>query len=289
MQQQNTAGDPAAPLALTTARWYNAVRARDGRAAKILATTGIYSKFAYGTDTPCDHVAKDTTMADGLFQVAVICCPGSGLIAVDVDRPAAWDASATARCLSEQAASSRRWDAEQQRYRFHILVDARAIPRDQWPVQSWTAWGDVKSCGFVPWPGSLHHSGARYEPVRADGAPVVATATAELMAAIAADIANRPPRETAGGKGGTGGGHDGEMAAYAMRQALAGKDEDDARRAWQAKAAREQDPDWPYDEGDFQRHWRGGVRKAAVVLERQAREAAWQAMCLAIMTGRAER
>jgi hypothetical protein len=281
----NDSAGGAAPLLLTTARWYNGTRRKDGRKAKILAATGFYSRFAYGTDTPCDHVAKDTTMADGLFQVAIICCPGSGVIAIDVDRPAAWDASATARHAVQEWASTRRWDAAQGRHRFHILIDSRAVPRDQWPAQSWTAWGDIKSCGFVPWPGSLHHSGQRYEPARSDGAPVVIPATPGLMAAIAADIAARPPRETGGGAG-TGGGHDGEMAAYAMRLALDGKDEDAARRLWQAKACREEDPDWPYDEGDFQRHWRGGHRKAAEILARRAREAQWQAACLAITANR---
>jgi hypothetical protein len=39
---------------------------------------------------------------------------------------------------------------------FHVLLDARAIPRDDWPKQGTIPGADIKANGFVATPGSVH-------------------------------------------------------------------------------------------------------------------------------------
>lgn len=239
------------PLWWTTARWCNR-QDEAGHWAKVLAHKGSYTQFLYGTDTPSYWNRPD-------LQVAIICSKQSGVIAIDVDRPEAFDGSFTSQHLLPDDASTTRWDPKLEEHRFHVLVDMRTIPHYLWPSQSWTAWGDVKANGFVPWPGSWHHNNGgdpiRYEPANDNGWPHAVPATMELVADLQADIANRPAREgSSGSAGGTGGGHSGEMMGFVMKLAWAGKSDDEITTLFWAKAEAEQDPSWPYSDEDFERY-----------------------------------
>jgi hypothetical protein len=269
---QDTATYPAGPLAWTTARWFNG---DDG--AKILAHYGSYGQFAYGTDTP------STWPYD--LQLAIVCSPASGVIAIDVDDAELFKGSRTARIVSREDACTVRDD------HFHIVLDARGIPRHEWPRQGRAgtgpgAWGDIKSNGFVPAPGCRHHTGHLYAVT---GRPAVLAAPA-LITAIRADRASYTPPAGHGG-GGRGGSrtgsrdHDTARMVLIMHGILEGKSEDEIRELWDAA------PDHygpapgcssakRFTNKDFARHWRSASRYAAEILAREERDRHWAAAIL---------
>jgi hypothetical protein len=247
-----------APLRLTFARWLN--RERKGRAidgqqtwrwSKVLAHRGSYDQFAYGTDTPSDW--------SGQLQRCTIHCLETGTIGLDVDDEQAFTATRTAQLTGRADAISTRGA------RFHILIDARAVPPQDWPKQGPIAGADIKSRGFLPVPGSTHYSGEIYEPVLRDGTRVrIVRWTPELMAAMRADRAERDGKARAAGNGaggGNGGGHDGELAAAVLGMALRGLDEAQCYAEW-LKIAIPRDPAWPFTREDFERHYGGETRGA---------------------------
>jgi hypothetical protein len=259
----DTASGAATPLKWTTARWFNG---DDG--AKILAHRGSYRQFLPGTDTPSTWPYP--------LQLAIVCSPASGVIAIDVDNPELFRGSRTAQLVSRADACTVRDD------HFHILVDARGIPRGQWPGQGRAgtgadAWGDIKANGFVPAPGCWHHTG---HPYAVTGRPAV-PATPALMAALRADRASYTPPPGTGGKGGTGRSgsrdHDTARMVLVLRGILAGKSEEDIRELWDA--APDHGPECTssagFTEKDFARHWRSASRYAAEILAREERDRAW--------------
>lgn len=247
---------------LTTARWLNHRRrvkdpmARGGdpgytdQWSKVLAHRGPYSQFRYGCDHPSDW--------RGPLQRCLICAPSSGVIGIDVDRETEFLASRTGQLIGRADAISTRGAG------FHTLIDARAVPPQDWPRQGPIPGGDCKSAGFLPMPGCTHYSGERYEPTYVP-APVIATP--QLMAAILADRADQTGRNRDGhGGGGDGGGHDGEVAAEVMRMVLRGLTEAECYAGW-LKIAIPRDAAWPFELEDFQRHYSGAVRKTAKTRE----------------------
>lgn len=262
------------PLQLTTARWKN--RKRRGqlvngepceRWSKVLAHQGSYEQFSYGTNTPSDW--------DGPLQRAIICAPQSGLIAVDVDDEQAYLGTRTGQMLGRAQALTTRGPG------FHILIDARMVPAGDWPGQGPIAGADIKSRGFIPFPGSQHYSGELYELADIGGGRgQIIPATPELVAAIRADRADHDAsRRAAGGNGngnggGNGGGHDGELAAAVLSMVRRGLDREACHAEW-ARIAVPRDPGWPFGMDDFERHYRGAVAKAreTTVANEQAAQA----------------
>lgn len=259
------------PLWWTTARWCNR-QDEEGRWAKVLAHKGHYTQFAYGTDTPSYWNRPD-------LQVAIICSKQSGVIAIDVDRPEAFHAGFISRHITPDDACTTRWDPKLEEHRFHVLVDMRAIPHYLWPGQSWTAWGDVKANGFVPWPGSWHYSGIRYEPENDNGWPHAVPATLELVADIQADIINRPAREGSGGIGGVAGqqDHDTERMKVVMKALLDGRDEEGCYELW--AAAPDHGPGCSsssgFTEADFSRHYASASRYVAELQAKEEQDRKW--------------
>ena len=257
------------PLRPTTARWKNKRRrVRDDRGewtdkwAKVLAHEGGYEQFRYGTHT-------ETTWTGNSFQKAIICSPWSGVIAVDVDNETEYKTTRTGQLIGREHAISTRGRG------YHILIDARGVPPGQWPfAQRPIAGADIKSCGFIPVPGSWHYSGELYEPV--PGARVLAV-TPELIGAILADQADLAASGGGsgghGGTGGHGGGHDGEVAASVLANVLRGLDKEQCYQEW-LKVAIGRDPGDPFTRKDFERHYgdetRGALAKAAEIKAKEA-------------------
>jgi hypothetical protein len=283
---------PSEPLRLTTARWFNhEQRVRDShdgwhtRWVKKLAHTGHLDQFAYGTDTESDWQRRP---GDGPFQTAIICYPGSGTIAVDVDDPAVFAATRTGQILGRQHAISTRGPDH-----YHILIDARGVPLADWPGQGFIGApgvlfgepvllpaGHIKSNGFIPMPGSEHYSGERYEPqLSAEGLSTVMHGRPALIAAILADRAEwdaaHRERSASGvhGGGGTGGGHDGEVAGRVLSMVRRGLSKEECYAEWLTIAI-PRDPAWPFDRDDFERHHGTAVRKAAQTRAAEAEQAA---------------
>jgi hypothetical protein len=265
---------PPEPLKPTTARWYNKRRRVPGldgepvdRWSKVLAHTGPLTQFGYNTDTPSTW--------QGRFQLCLICTRQSGAIAVDVDYPDQYATTRTGRLIGREAAFTTRGE------RYHVLIDARWVPEQDWPAQGPIAGGDIKSNGWIPVPGSEHYSGEIYQPTH--NPPVIIPATLELTAAMRAD---RADADANGGRvpgGGNGGGHDGEIAAAVLGMILrglrAGMAPDGRLKAAVYQQWREvavpHDPDWPFEPADFERHYgderHGALAKALAIVadERQ--------------------
>jgi P4 family phage/plasmid primase-like protien len=242
-------------LKLTTARWYNSAQG-----AKILAHAGSYEQYVYGEDQDYTtaYPAKDRPVHPlyGKLQTAVICSPASGLIVIDVDYPALFADSETGKLLTPAQSWSFRGD------HYHIAVDARAF-RENWVTQGPTDWGDVKSNGFVPRPGSQHYSGELYVDL-SGGQPEtrVIEATPELILALKKDLASHErTHPTVTGSNG----HDSALASLCFDLYLRGKTEEEIREAWDA-AAEPNDPSWPFEDADFARHMRNVPGKAAPIL-----------------------
>jgi hypothetical protein len=156
----------------------------------------------------------------------------------------------------------------------------------------------IKSNGFIPWPGSTHYSGERYEPVlHADGNWHLIEATPWLIAAILADQADEKARRgwktgglrgsggcsspglktggRRGGGGGDGGGHDDEISSRVMSMILSGLrgdlDKEQVYEQWRQIAV-PRNPADPFTREDFERHYgnenRGALRKAREIWAR---------------------
>jgi len=150
------------------------------------------------------------------------------------------------------------------------------VPPEDWPKQTEIRGvnglhaGDVKSNGFIPFPGCEHFSGEKYEPN--PGGNVILT-TPAIIAAIRAgqNAPSAAGNGHGGGTGGAGGGHDDEVAAQVLgwvrREINAVRDpaevavkEEIYQRWLQIAVARK--PGWPYEREDFERHYRTAVSKA---------------------------
>jgi hypothetical protein len=266
------------PLKRTSARWLNKERrVRDdhggwyAKYAKVLAHTGPYSQFAYGTDTPSDWPVPKRQL-----QTAMICSIGSRVIGADVDFLADFAGTRTGQLIGPGDALTRRNEDH-----FHIVIDARSVPDGDWPRQGPIPGADIKSNGFIPWPGSVHWSGDRYEPVvHENGKGRIVPATPELITAINADLADERARRKAewgssGGGGGNGGGgngngHDGEVAATVLSNILRGLTKEQCYAEW-LQVAIPHDPDDPFTYDDFERHY-GDETTGAVAAARRIRE-----------------
>jgi hypothetical protein len=266
---------PPEPLKRTTARWYNKrrrVHGLDGewtdRWDKTLAHRGEMTQFRYGTDTPSTW--------RGRFQVCLICTRQSGAIAVDVDYPDEYATTRTGRLIGRPHAFTTRGE------RYHVLIDARFVPAQDWPVQGPIAGGDIKSNGWIPVPGCVHFSGEIYR--KASSPVMIVPAWPGLIEAMSADRADAHARGGGTPGGGAGGGHDGEIAAAVFGMILsglrAGMAPDEHLKAavyeqW-LKVAVPRDPGWPFEPGDFDRHYgderHGALAKALAI---RSGEAAW--------------
>lgn len=160
----------------TTGRWFNKPTEDGLSFAKAPAYHSgfTYEGFEYGKDYPQEFDPGQPV------QQSLLCSPSTQLLAIDVDRPEELPGSATGELVSWSDAASTRGS------HFHVLVDMRGVAAEDWPVQGVTAWGDVKAAGFVPVPGSVHYTGARYEEAVAWQDKVV-KATPELAAALRRD------------------------------------------------------------------------------------------------------
>jgi hypothetical protein len=304
------------PLKLTTARWRNRRRkVRDSfpdhngpgysfKWSKVLAHsgTGIYGRFRYGEDHPSDWPFRGG-QDEGPLQKGLILCPASGMGGVDVDRengytepgsagrpanylndpqyrpgwpeyyvPGFLDTRTAALIGRQHALTTRGPD------HYHILLDCRAIPPQDWPRQRPIAGADIKTNGFIPVPGSWHYSGEQYEltDFGKHGRPGYVTAWPELIEAIKADQddlarARRAGGAQGGGGGGDGGGHDGEIAGAVLSMVLRGLSREQCYAEW-LKIATARNPSWQFDDGDFERHYGSAVRKAE-----QIRADEWEA------------
>lgn len=89
----------------------------------------------------------------------------SGLIVTDLDVPgAAWEMLKSIGACQVRTAevSTGRPDGR------HLYWDGRHLTREQWPRQrNYVGLFDIKSSGFIAAPGSVHHSGRRYELITA--------------------------------------------------------------------------------------------------------------------------
>jgi hypothetical protein len=216
-----------------------------------LAHRGGYDQFCYGYDHPGNR--------SGQLQWCIVCYIGSGVIAIDVDDEQAYLTTRTSRFVGRAQAISVRGPG------YHAIIDARGVPDGQWPKQVPICGADIKSRGFIPVPGSWHWSGEQYRPVfDANGLTTVVPATPALIRAILADQADAKSKSGRDGRGGNGGGHDGQVAATVLGNVLRGLSKGQCYMAWR-RAAVAHDPDWPFDDADFERHHRGAVRKAAEI------------------------
>ena len=118
--------------------------------------SGKISQYRYGT-------GHDTSEWHSSWQKGYVCSPESGLIVMD--RDAGGFGELMARCgipLSPLYVDTGRPGGRQYYYDGRLLLPA------DWPTQrslyapDGTQVGDVKSCGFVPCPGSVHPNGRLY-------------------------------------------------------------------------------------------------------------------------------
>jgi hypothetical protein len=261
--------------------------------SKVLAHDGPMTQFAYGSNTASNWQRP--------LQLALICTPGSGTIAVDVDYPDEFAQSRTGALLGRQHAfTTRGWG-------FHVVIDARFVPEQDWPRQGPIAGGDIKSNGWIPVPNSNHHSGDIYQP--AYDPPLVIPAWPELIAAINADRSSHdaasPRTGSSGGNGHGGGehsgGHDDRLAAVVYGAAMDGlraglsigdpRLEQAVKAAWWQAANPPEDPGDPYTDESWPRFWCQRLRDKAVAAwsaERMAYDA-WLARGAGDTSGRDRR
>lgn len=275
----------AEPFRFTTGRWFNRYDAGTQKTAKAPAYTGgfAYEDFAYGGDYP------ETFTPDAPVQASLICAPQTHLIVIDVDEPGLFGASRAGQLVSWADAISTRGS------HFHIGVDMRPLP-GTWVTQGRTAWGDVKSNGFVAAPGSVHFTGELYAPAP-DWPSKLVAATPELVAALEADkLALAEAKRRAWGLG-TGslradgayvyssgyvrgdwklipdGGlcHDDELKDLLWDMGVEyGLPEEECRAEWERLAGA---LGTPWTERDFRRHWQ---RVPARRLDREEEQEGWQ-------------
>jgi hypothetical protein len=236
---------------------------------KVLAHDDVsMSDFRYGTDTPSRWRAR-------VLQVGLVCTPESGLIVVDADYPEQFAATRTGALLGRQHAMTVRDD------HYHVGIDARLVPPQDWPTQGPVLGGDVKANGFVAAPGTWHWTEVLYQPT---GRPLV-PAWPGLMQAVLADRADyaaeaERERERNGGAGnGHGGqvigGHDDYLTKVVvfgatmagLRAGLAITDprlEAAVYAAWWQAAQPPQDPSDPYEPEDWPRFWCARLHRKAM-------------------------
>jgi hypothetical protein len=254
---------PVEPWRPTIARWINRKRRAKGingeqadRWSKVLAHQGPLSQFTYGSNTASDWQGRRT-------QLALICTRQTGTIAVDVDFEGQYQATRTARLIGRQAAFTTRGE------RFHVVIDARFVPEQDWPRQGPITGADIKSNGWIPVPGSEHYSGELYQPAREP--PVIVPAWPELIAAINADRADHHASSTREGNGnGHGGGehsggHDDRLTGVVFAATMDGLRagltigdpwlEQAVYAKWWAEANPPEDPSDPYLPENWPRFW----------------------------------
>src|SRR5512142_3156563 len=165
-----TSGGVNAPLPsglrLTTCRWFNRQRRTQSRDikgerfygwkwSKVLAHYGHFDQFAYGTDTGVtEEWMKDHRKERHQVQRGTACSIWSRVLMIDVDHEDRFLDTRTAQLVGRQHAFTVRCEG-----RYHIAIDGRAVPDADWPTQGPIAGADIKSHGFVLWPGSMHYSG----------------------------------------------------------------------------------------------------------------------------------
>lgn len=255
----------------------------------MLAHGGPYSQYEYGGNYPyapgCGFGYHPETGQDGPLQPAVICGPTTAALGVDVDNAEAFAASETGKLLRRDQAWCTRGEG------FHIVLDVRGLDVSQ-VKQGPTGWGDLKWKGFLPYPGSEHYSGEKYEPTGLG----VLTGQPAVIAAVMADRAKHAAAKKAAAAAakkaianGAGPGAVAEVSAAAAAKVFghavavgthrelllellwdagvagygtADGGEAAARLAWAQNSA-PWDADRPWTTGDFENMWRGVPRKVA--------------------------
>lgn len=184
-------------------------------------------------------------------QVAVVLSPSTHLLAIDVDDAAGYALSNTAELVTEANAVCRRGEG------WHAYVYVPEHLLYLWPKQGPCGGWDVKSMGFVPLPGSVHHSGQPYEP--ADGEIIIATE--ELLSALNEDRSGHTMQLASGGvAGNVGEGNDPYLFSYTGSLVRAGYEKEQAWAMWLAEAQKLplSIPEWGWSEDDrhrFEHHW----------------------------------
>ena len=268
------------PFAFTTFRWANQLSEK-GKWAKVpLMRKGFaYTDFACGSDTPAQWQPFHPQGVP--VQFGLICSPQTFLAVVDVDVPGEYAGTATSGLLRRDDAMDTRGPG------CHVGLDMRGIPPARWPRQGRIAGADIKTAGFVPWPGSWHYSGEPYAWHRwtPDGLPWLVLVTEDILAALHADrgayyAEPKPGNGGGGGGGGHGMDHDTAQAGVCMSGVMHGLSDDQIRILWDQTAAH----DWPdcdetgsMGDEEFARHMASARRKEA---RKAADQADWIARCL---------
>jgi hypothetical protein len=156
----NTGQDsPAAtdtPLTFTLFPWANQMRGGKWAKVPLLHKGFTFDDFTYGQVIQPQWMPSDGQPA----QWGFVCGPQYGLLVIDVDDPELFaTATQTGQLIGRADAMSTRDD------RYHVGLDYRGVPLEKWPKLGGIPGADVKANGFVAAPGSIHYSGARYEPV----------------------------------------------------------------------------------------------------------------------------
>jgi len=229
---------------------------------KIFALSRPVESYLYGTTTYCESPDH---------QVGQVCSPEAGLLVIDVDDEERFRTSNTADVLESHGHRpfTRRGTAGNR----HYWVDARRVPRDQWPRQVNLGGWDIKANGFVPVPESVHPSGDLYEPVlgaRGELTLIELWPGDDLHQALLADHAEARVGLPSGGGSGAGNGNDADL--FSFTGALVAAGETDKERAWVRWLAYAQtlplsDPSWPWTEANrdrFEHHWEYCVKQHEV-------------------------
>lgn len=272
--------EPSAPVATepllnTYVQWRNReIRFDSGeiKHTKVIARSGPFEQYEYGgtyeANLPrCNGYrpakGKGRAYYDGPEQWALVHTLKTKSGVIDTDDPTEYLTTS----ISGLITSDYRWIQRSDDHgHWHARIDGRNIPEHLWPTQ-----GPIdlknhwKGNGFTPVPGCKHFSGAIYDGVLwPDGSvPLVVgrpehgerlIADRETADRRLAEIRGQQHREGGTNSSGTGGGHDGEMAAYCLRLRHRGLSDDEIYELWRAKADEEEDPAWPFDNSDFDRH-----------------------------------
>ena len=268
----------------TTFRWANQQDSKGAYAKRPLMRKGFtYDSFTYGTDTGLQWRPFRPDWQP--VQVGLVCSASTYLAAVDVDVPAEYAQTRTAKLLTREHAMSTRDD------HFHVGIDMRGIaPARLAILQGKIPGGDIKAAGFVPLAGSVHYTGMPYAPHRteADGWPALVPWTEQIVAALRADrdeyYGNRPARR---GRQGVARirpaarprrlyrvmDHDTEQAGLCMRLVLLGLADPAIRAEWDKHAAHDRpdcDEDGAMGDEEFNRHLASARRKEAWMAKEEA-------------------
>lgn len=266
----------AEPLRFTYLPWQNVeetepypgypayIRRGTGRWSKKPSVYGAFTAYEYGSVTTVEthgveviDYPKNTDVER--IQQGVVCTPASGLIVMDVDDPEVYVSSPLGQVLPLDLAYTRRGRGG------HIYIDARRYAGTSlWPTQGPVQGGDVKSAGYVAASGSQHYTGSNYERT---GQPVL-PGSDEIMTALCeakrAAVRHQSVRRSSpdSGEREAGWGDDSRLAAAVYGWVFQDLKDDEIRLHWQEEAERIQcRGDWPFTDGDFQRHLRGARRK----------------------------